>query len=809
MGRDEIEVETGIKRGIEASLVAADAGAVQFIAEREIKIRDAYGLCFNRKDLKVIQRKLREQILCGYEKGESCRQVAVRIRSALADYVDVTSEQAMTIACTEMIGAANYGRYIAIDKSGFGKKQWLTANDKEVRPLHREMHGKIINTGDLWVFSDGNTLRYPGDFEGPDHLVVCCRCIVVVVPESLPEDDEECPYEILEKEDREMPSMERMPCADSSCIGVINEKGVCGICGKPSVPGIINENDEVTMVEGLIQLGKAQPSWDSSGTKILMYSLEMYHKGLNEHKTVYGIDIKGLENYANIQLQNWQDMWRKLEPKNEASSRSQEAKKALQQIDNLLIHALSIDSKVDWENLKKREDYSEKWPSKPQKKEYKQYPPKPEEKLALLTLWDRLIKGRKERKLRELEQKYAEAISWWEKHKAAIDEYNSMVDSRYEKELKDWDYRVSEWEKNKKAFFQEQSEFNAKIDSMRDSNYNKNGGSIVEYCEMILSNSEYPASFPKNFALEYNPKNKILIVEYELPPIESLPKIKEVKYIASRRELKESYISDSQLTKIFDDTMYKITLRTIHELFEADVINAIEAISFNGWVKAVNKATGKKENNCILSVQTKKSEFIEIDLSNVDPKICFRSLKGVASSKLSSLTPIQPILQISKEDKRFVGGHSVTGDIDNSTNLAAMGWEDFEHLIRELFEKEFQSSGGEVKVTRASRDGGVDAVAFDPDPIRGGKIVIQAKRYTNTVGVSAVRDLYGTVVNEGATKGILVSTADYGPDAYEFAKGKPLTLLNGSNLLHLLEKHGHHAKIDLKEAKRMLTDKER
>jgi restriction system protein len=73
-----------------------------------------------------------------------------------------------------------------------------------------------------------------------------------------------------------------------------------------------------------------------------------------------------------------------------------------------------------------------------------------------------------------------------------------------------------------------------------------------------------------------------------------------------------------------------------------------------------------------------------------------------------------------------------------------------------------------VRITRASRDGGVDAIAFDPDPIRGGKIVIQAKRYTNPVGVSAVRDLFGTVHNEGATKGILVTTSDYGPDAYEF-----------------------------------------
>jgi restriction system protein len=65
-----------------------------------------------------------------------------------------------------------------------------------------------------------------------------------------------------------------------------------------------------------------------------------------------------------------------------------------------------------------------------------------------------------------------------------------------------------------------------------------------------------------------------------------------------------------------------------------------------------------------------------------------------------------------------------------------------------------------VKITRASRDGGVDAVAFDPDPIRGGKILLQAKRYKNTVSVSIVRDLYGTVLNEGATKGILVTTAD-------------------------------------------------
>jgi restriction system protein len=47
-----------------------------------------------------------------------------------------------------------------------------------------------------------------------------------------------------------------------------------------------------------------------------------------------------------------------------------------------------------------------------------------------------------------------------------------------------------------------------------------------------------------------------------------------------------------------------------------------------------------------------------------------------------------------------------------------------------------------------------------------------------------------------------VTTADYGPDAMT-SPGNPLTLLNGGNLLHLLDKHGHKAMIDLKAANRL------
>jgi len=578
------------------------------------------------------------------------------------------------------------------------------------------------------------------------------------------------------------------------------------------------------MNDELLKIFKAQAHYNVSNTRILKYSIKMYHKGLNEKKVVSAPEIDMLENKVSLQAQRWGEKWDKLEEKRkkedekkanieEAARRTEECIHDIHQIENILIHTLSIDDTVDWESLKKNDQFLEEKPSQPYRSQYLKVRDVPEkdssEYVPCFTILDKIFKSRKERKIQKSEQKYLKAMSIWQKEKELVERFNRNVDLEFKENIEKWKKRVSEWENRKAAFYSKQSIYNTKIDKMKDAYLNKDDKSVIEYCEMVLNNSQYPSSFPQNFELEYNPENGILIVEFELPPIDCFPKVKEVKYFASRNELKETLISDSASRKMFDEAIYMITLRTIHELFEADTADALEAISFNGWVTSINKATGKEVTNCIISIQVKKDEFIEIDLSRVDPKTCFRNLKGVASSKLSTLTPVRPIIQISKTDKRFVEGYDVVDEIDNSTNLAAMDWEDFEHLIRELFEKEFQVGGGEVKVTQASRDGGVDAVAFDPDPIRGGKIVIQAKRYTNVVGVSAVRDLYGTVVNEGATKGILVTTAYFGSDAYDFAKGKPLTLLNGSNLLHLLEKHGHHAKIDIKEAKRILAENEK
>jgi restriction system protein len=67
-------------------------------------------------------------------------------------------------------------------------------------------------------------------------------------------------------------------------------------------------------------------------------------------------------------------------------------------------------------------------------------------------------------------------------------------------------------------------------------------------------------------------------------------------------------------------------------------------------------------------------------------------------------------------------------------------------------------------------------------------VVTQAKLYRHTVGVLAVKDLYGTMINEGTNKGILVSTGCYGSDALNILKDKPIEVIYGGSLLYLLEK---------------------
>lgn len=577
------------------------------------------------------------------------------------------------------------------------------------------------------------------------------------------------------------------------------------------------------------RIGSLEVSYSARGNPT--YKLDLWHDGLKKHRLIRGDSQSIVQLKAQLQVEEWEQKWAEVssrqlqrseralgklqqeERKAEAQDRTSDALQDLESLATLLKATLTVDDKVDWESLKDKTAFPDPRPSAAKAPAEPKLPSVPREPLRTdskyqptLGLLDKLFSSRLAKIQESVASAFAADFDDWKSEVFELRRAHSLAISNHEQKLRDiratHEKEVEAWETRRQAFLASQAAKNATVDAKRAAYEAGQQETIVEYMDLVLSTSRYPDYFPQEFDIEYDRSAKTAIVDYHLPAPEDMPTLKGVKYVASRDEFEEQQISESQAARQYDEVLYQVVLRTVHELFEADAIGALEAVVINGIVTAIDRTTGKPVTACVLSLRAGKSEFASINLAQVDPKACFKSLKGVGSSKLSGLSPVPPIMPLRRDDGRFISAYEVANTLDGSVNLAAMDWEDFEHLIREVFEKEFSSTGGEVRVTQASRDGGVDAVAFDPDPIRGGKIVIQAKRYTNTVGVGAVRDLYGTVLNEGATKGVLVTTSDYGPDSYAFANGKPLVLLSGANLLHMLEKHGHSARIDLQEAKK-------
>ena len=113
---------------------------------------------------------------------------------------------------------------------------------------------------------------------------------------------------------------------------------------------------------------------------------------------------------------------------------------------------------------------------------------------------------------------------------------------------------------------------------------------------------------------------------------------------------------------------------------------------------------------------------------------------------------------------------------------------EFEHFVRQLFE----ASGLEGWTTERSGDDGVDAVVINRDPMVGGLTIVQAKRYTNVIGVSHIRELVGAMDEKRAGRGILVTTSWFASGCKIKARENGrIQLIEGSELVHLVKEHLH------------------
>ena len=531
-----------------------------------------------------------------------------------------------------------------------------------------------------------------------------------------------------------------------------------------------------------------------------MYEAEVSNAFLGVSKLVRGRTPEDVEQKVRKQHATWADKEVRARVseakdglKGRATDATREAQEQLQALREILSGTFTVDDRLDWEALMATESF----PARPFDEREPERPSPPPKPVApgrhLFHMMVPALERRRLARVEEIEtiyrQRCEEIVAEWRRKHAAWARAKGQHEAFHARERDE--FLAAQQRKNSAI-----SEFKRRFESGETD-------AIDEYCEMVFERSSYPNRFVVEHDCHFDADSDTMIVNVSLPAPDDLDTTSEYKTVDRHTRMEALKLKPREASELYDEATKQTVLRTIHEVFESCYTEPVQGAVVNGWATVTNRSTGHDETSCIISVSADRESFEAINLERIDSTECIRNLRGLIVGPLAQVAPVKPIMTFDRDDPRFVESNDVLAEYNSRTNLAEIPWEEFEHLVRELFGKIFAEEGVEVRVTQASRDAGVDAIVFDPDPIRGGKFVIQAKRYTNVVGVSAVRDLYGTMINEGATKGILVSTSYYGRDSREFAKDKPITLIDGSNLIHLLQEHGHEARIDLEAARRL------
>lgn len=304
---------------------------------------------------------------------------------------------------------------------------------------------------------------------------------------------------------------------------------------------------------------------------------------------------------------------------------------------------------------------------------------------------------------------------------------------------------------------------------------------VCEYFAAALYASVgWPDDFPRRVRTEWDRSENHLLVDWELPDFSVVPPTSRYRYIKSDDRETQVARTAGERKALYKSALAQSALAVLAEIFRADRGRLVSTGTVNGFVSSVDPVTGRRSKVFLLTATVARSAFSHLDLARVDPVSCLEGLRGQLSPRPENLAPVHTVRLASVADN---SSDDAGGEQPNLLELDPL---DFEDLVAALF----KAMGMEVMTTERSGDGGVDVRAMDPDPIRGGKLVIQVKRYRSTIPPAPVRDLYGTMLHEGATKGILVTTAELGPSAQEFAAGKPLTLIGGKQLTDLLARYG-------------------
>jgi len=249
--------------------------------------------------------------------------------------------------------------------------------------------------------------------------------------------------------------------------------------------------------------------------------------------------------------------------------------------------------------------------------------------------WDRLLL-RADGKRRRLEaartramtaqQQFHEDDERWLETASLIDQENNR---RYAQFVDDYD----RWEEAHATHLERERRSKQRVEAMRLGYVARDASAIEQYVREVLARSRYPAYFPREASVRYVPSARAVDVSVQLIRPDDLPTTAAVTHVKFRDELKTKVLPQSRRNALYVDVVKAVCVRTLHELFESDTVDAIEHAIVSGYVVDVDPATGHDAAIVIASVHASKLTFSSLRLDRVRVAECFDGLDGRGSSR--------------------------------------------------------------------------------------------------------------------------------------------------------------------------------
>lgn len=108
--------------------------------------------------------------------------------------------------------------------------------------------------------------------------------------------------------------------------------------------------------------------------------------------------------------------------------------------------------------------------------------------------------------------------------------------------------------------------------------------------------------------------------------------------------------------------------------------------------------------------------------------------------------------------------------------LRDMSWDEFSSAVADGYRRQGYT-------VTASREAGYDFAA-----VKGNRTtLVECRRWkVNAVGVGPVRELVDAMIRLEAYNGVCIAAVAFSPKAVDYARGKPVTLLTGNDLVDLV-----------------------